>query len=332
MKTQVEKMLTQGIIRESNSLWAAPAILVPKKSLHGKTKFRFCVDFSALKVVTKFDSYPLPVFEETTSTLHGSRYFSVLDCYSGFWQINIKEEHKERTGFTAPFGHYEFNRLPFGLSNSPANFQRLIDLVLKNLIGNECYVYIVDVIIFSKSTEEHAARLENALQRFDQANLQLNPGKCAFAQPQVQYLGYVLSENGVSASADKVKAIENYPTPKNARDVRAFLGFPSFYRKLVPNFAETAKPLTALTRKNQKFVCGPSQQDVFRNLKDKLCTTPVLAYPDFSLPFILTTGASKIAVAAILSYVQDGIEWPIAYASRQMNKASKNIQPQKLRC
>ena len=155
---------------------------------------------------------------------------------------------------------------------------------------------------------------------------------CVFAQPQVQYLGYVLSENGVSASADKVKAIENYPTPKNARDVRAFLGFPSFYRKLVPNFAETAKPLTALTRKNLEFFGGPSQQEAFRDLKDKLCTTPVLTYPDFSLPFILTTGASKIAVAAILSYVQDGIEWPIAYASRQMNKASKNIQPQKLRC
>ena len=194
-----------------------------------------------------------------------------------------------------------------------------MDLVLKNLIDNECYVYIDDVIIFSKYAE--VARLENVLQRFDQANLQLHPGKCAFAQPQVQYLGYVLSHNGVSASADKMKAIVNYPTAKNARDVRTFLGLASVYRKLVPNFAETAKPLTALTRKNQEFVWGLSQQ---KELEYKLCTTPVLSYPDFCLLFILTADASKTTVAAILSQVQEGIERPMAYASRQTNEAEQN--------
>jgi hypothetical protein len=125
-------MLKKEIIRPSSSPWAAPAILVPKKSESGKPKFRFCVDFRALNAVTKFDSYPLPRFDETTSTLFGSKYFTVLDCYSCFWQVNIKEEHKERTAFTVPSGHYEFNRLPFGLSNSPSDFQRLMD-VLKNL-------------------------------------------------------------------------------------------------------------------------------------------------------------------------------------------------------
>ena len=122
------------------------------------------MDIRALNAVTKFDPYPLPRFEQTTSVLHGSMYFSVLDCYSGFWQVPIKEQHKERTGFTVPFGHYEFNRLPFGLSNSPSNFQRLMDVVLRNLIGVQCYVFIDDIIIFSKSAEEHAARLENVLE------------------------------------------------------------------------------------------------------------------------------------------------------------------------
>ena len=217
MKTQIEDMLRKGVIRESSSPWSAPALLVPKRSPDGRPKFRFCVDFRALNSVTKFDPYPLPVFEETTSALFGSKYFSVLDCYSGFWQVPIKEEHRERTGFSVPFGHYEFNRLPFGLSNSPANFQRLMDTVLKNLIGSEAYVFIDDIVLFSKSAEEHAVRLEHVLQRFDKANLQLHPGKCVFAQPQVKYLSYELSEYGVSASADKVKAVKDIQPRKTLK-------------------------------------------------------------------------------------------------------------------
>ena len=173
--------------------------------------------------------------------------------------------------------------------------------ILRNLIGVQCYVFIDDIIIFSKSAEEHAARLENVLERFDKGNLQLHPGKCEIAQPRVNYLGYVLSDNGVSASADKMKAVKNYPTPRSPKEVRAFLGLASFCWRLVPNFAESAKHLTKLTRKNQEFVWGPSQQEAFENLKTKLCTTPVLAYPNFDLPFILTTDASKVAVAAFLS-------------------------------
>ena len=129
-------MLQTGVIRPSSSPWSVPAILVPKTLQDGKPNFRFCVDFRALNAVTKFDSYPLPRFDETTSTLFGSKYFTILDCYSGFWQVNIKEEHKERTAFTVASGHYEFNRLSFGLSNSPSNFQRLMDVVLKNLEQN----------------------------------------------------------------------------------------------------------------------------------------------------------------------------------------------------
>ena len=323
MQSQVQKMLDKGVIRPSNSPWSAPALLVPKKSADGKPKYRFCVDFRALNAVTKFDSYPLPVIDETTAGLHGSKYFTVLDCFSGFWQVNIKEEHRERTGFTVPSGHYEFNRLPFGMSNSPANFQRLMDTVLKNLVGTECFVYIDDIVIFSSTAEEHALRLENVLRRFDQANLQLHPGKCVFAQPRVQYLGFVLSEDGISASPDKIKAVKDYPVPQNVKDVRAFLGLSSFYRRLVPNFADIAKPLTTLTRKDQKFVWGPSQQQAFQSMKDKLCTTPVLAYPNFKLPFILATDASGVGVAAILSQVQNGQERVIAYASRQLNSAEQ---------
>jgi hypothetical protein len=204
-----------------------------------------------------------------------------------------------------------------------------MDVVLRKIIGVECYVFIDD-IIFSKSAE-HAARLENVLERFDKANVQLHPGKCEIAHPQVNYLGYVLSENGVSASADKVKAVKKYPTPRSPKEVRAFLGLASFYRRLVSNFAEAAKPLTQLTRKNQEFIWGPCQQETFEDLKNKLCTTPVLVYPNFDIPFILTTDASKVAVAAILSQEQDGIERPIAYASRQI-RLCKLILRQNQKC
>ena len=159
----------------------------------------------------------------------------MLDCYSGFWQVSIKEEHKQRTAFTVPSGHYEFIRLPFGLSNSPANFQRLMDTVLRSLVGSECWVFLDDVVIYSKTIEEHAQRLENILHRLDKANLQLHPEKCKFVHSRVQYLGFVLSEKGVSASDDKVKAEKEYPVHKNVRDVTAFIGLASFYRQLVRN-------------------------------------------------------------------------------------------------
>jgi len=242
MEAQVENMLNKGIIRSCSSPWSAPAILVPKKTTDGKQKYRFCVDFRALNAATKYDPHPLPVFEETTSTLFGSKYFSVLNCYSGFWQVPINKEYKEHTGFMVPQGHYEFNRLPFGLSKSPSNFQRLMDIVLWNLVGTECWVLTDDVIAFSKSAEEHALRLENVQRRFDEASLQLHPKKCVFAQPKVQYLGFVLSEYGVSASTDKVTAVREYPTPTNVREIRAFLGLESFYRRLIPNLHRLQNP------------------------------------------------------------------------------------------
>jgi len=145
MQSQVQTIFDKGVIRKSHSPWSAPAFLVPKKSAHGKPKCRFCVDFSALNSVTKLNSYPVPNFEETVSTLYGSKYFTVLDFYSGFWQLHIAESHKEGTAFSAPSGHYEFQRLPFGLANSLANFQRLMDTVLRDLIGPQCWAFI-DII------------------------------------------------------------------------------------------------------------------------------------------------------------------------------------------
>ena len=204
-----------------------------------------------------------------------------------------------------------------------------MDLVLKDLVGTDVCIYLDELILFYKTTEEHEEKLERVLERFERSNLHLHPGKCVIAQHQVKCLGYLLREKRVSASSDKKDAVKNYPTPRNAKDVRAFLGFASFYGRLVQKFAETAKPLTKLTRKGQEIHGRPSQQVAFDELKTKLCTTPVLAYPNFELPVILTTDASKVAIADILSQMQNGLERPVAYASRQLNKAEQAFSASK---
>ena len=187
----MQKISDKGVICPSHSPWSSPVVLVPKKSENGVPKYRFCVDFRALNAVTKYDSYPLPLFEETTSTLSGSKYFSVLDCYSGFWQIrvDIHEPHREKTAFSVPsLGHYQFNRLPYGLSNSPASFQRLMDLVLKNLTGTECWVFIDYVIVYSDTAEEHAKRLSDVFERFSRANFATSTREMCLCKGQ----GYIL--------------------------------------------------------------------------------------------------------------------------------------------
>jgi hypothetical protein len=181
MDNLVQDMLNKGVIEESNSPWNAPAILVPKKLLDGKPKYRFCVNFRALNAVTQFDTYPLPLIEQGSSAMHGSKYFSTIDMYSGFWQVKIAPEDKIKTAFSTPSGYYHFQRLPYGLSNSTSSFQRLMDVVLRNLTGEFCYVFIDDILVFADTIEEHARRLDKVLQHFEKANLLLQPGKCTFA-------------------------------------------------------------------------------------------------------------------------------------------------------
>jgi hypothetical protein len=197
MEEQVDNMLKRGVIGESTSPWSAPALLVPKKSLDGKLKYRFCVNFRALNKVTKFDSYPLPLLDDATASPAGSQYFSVLDCHSGFWQIEIREEDKEKTAFLVPSGHCDFNRLLFGLSNSRATFERLIELILAKLTGKECWVFVDDTIVFGCTACEHAERLAHVLERFEKANLRLQPKKCTSAASKLEYLGHVPGRDGV---------------------------------------------------------------------------------------------------------------------------------------
>src|SRR5215469_9786661 len=166
--------------------------------------------------------YELPIFEETISTLYGSRYFTSLDLESGYWQVKVAGADQEKTAFSTRSGSYCFRSLPFGLANAPSTFQRLMDVVLKELQGREAYVFLDDILVYSENIEQHALRLEHVLERFEKANLLLQPAKCSFAKAEVQYLGYIISKDGISASPDKLKAVREYPTPTNVKEVRAF--------------------------------------------------------------------------------------------------------------
>lgn len=317
-------MLDKGVIVPSSSPWSAPVVLVPKKTTDGTLKYRFCTDFRALNEVTKGDAYPLPLIQETLENLGNSRYYTTLDLASGYHQIPIAAEDQEKTGFTTVGGHFEYQRMAFGLTGAPATFQRYMDNLLASLKGTECLVYLDDVIIFSTTINQHAERLIHVLDTFQRANLKVNLEKCKFAQASVNYLGHLVTAEGVKPDPSKIEAIKGFPQPRNVREVRGFLGLAGYYRRFIPNFAEIAKAITALTKKDVKFRWGEEQEKSFNQLKSALCSDSVLVYPDFEKGFILATDASNTALGAVLSQEYEGEERPVAYASRQMNSAERN--------
>ena len=204
VKEMIDDMLEKNIIRPSSSPWAAPVVLVPKRSPDGCEKIRFCTDFRRLNSVTHGDTYPIPNIVETIESLADAKYFSKIDLFSGFWQVEIEEKDKEKTAFCTPFGSYEYNRLAFGLLGAPATYQILMDGVLSGLKGVSCFVYLDDIILFSSTIEEHAVHLKEVLERLRDANLKAHPLKCTFAVDKVEYLGHVVTRDGVLMDPRKV--------------------------------------------------------------------------------------------------------------------------------
>ena len=320
VNSEVDKMLSQGVIQQSNSPWSSPIVMVQKKD----GSWRFCIDYRKVNAHTHRDAYPLPRIDETLDSLSGATYFSTLDLASGYWQVEMAERDKEKTAFSTPYGHYEFNVMPFGLTNAPATFQRLMECVLSGLTLSECLIYLDDIIIFSATFSEHVARLRNVLQRLRNANLKLKPSKCCFAQSSVKYLGHIVSRKGVHADPEKVEAVFNYPSPKDLKELNHFLGLTSYYRRFIEGYAKIAVPLHKLRQKGNNFCWNDNCEKAFIELKSRLMNSPILSYPDFSLPFVLSTDASDAAVGAVLSQVKEGRECVVAYWSRQLQKAERN--------
>jgi transposase InsO family protein len=324
VEQQVQELQDKGIISPSVSPWSAPVVLVKKKTSSGEIKYRFCTDFRSLNAVTKIDVYPLPLINETLEQLGQSKYFTTLDLTSGYHQVPIAPEDREKTAFTTEGGHFEYNRLPFGISNAPSTFQKLMDELLGKIKGLECFVYLDDIIIFSSSITEHADRLENVLRKLREANLKVNLDKCTIAKEAVKYLGHVVTREGIKPDPTKIEAVEKFRTPRNLKELKSFLGLAGYYRRFIQNYADKAKPLTALTTKESAFLWGAAQQSAFEVLKKELCSDHVLIYPDFKDKFILATDCSNYAMGAVLSQRRDGGEKPICYISRQLNQAEQN--------
>ena len=216
---QVDDMLQRGIIQESVSPWSSPVVLVKKKN----GEMRFCVDFRAINKVTKKDSFPMPLVADTLDALSGTQYFSILDLKSGYWQIELHPSAREKTAFVTHNGLYEFLVMPFGLTNCGASFQRLMGHILRSLEYRFALIYIDDIIIFSKSVEEHLVHLEEVFTRLREANVKLNPKKCSFVKQKVEYLGHVVTPEGGMPNPEKVRVVRDFPAPKNIKELRAAL-------------------------------------------------------------------------------------------------------------
>ena len=336
VKAHLQEMVEVGAIRKSFSPWASAVVLVRKKD----GGLRFCIDLRKLNNRTVKDGYSLPRIEDTLDCLHGAVWFSTLDLKSGYWQVELKEEAKPLTAFTVgPLGFWECERMPFGLTNAPATFQRLMESCLSELHLNWCIIYLDDIIVFSRTPEEHIHRLRAVFEKLKAAGLKLKPSKCDFFKKEIKYLGHVVSEQGVSTDPDKIKAVTEWPQPTTVTKVRSFLGFVSYYRRFIPNFSKVAKPLNQLLqnlegtpsqKKKFKVHWGPESQEAFEALQ-RLCTeSPVLAYADFKAPFILHSDASGEGLGAVLYQVQEGRQRVIAYASRSLSKSEKNYPVHKL--
>lgn len=321
---QVRKMLDDGIVRHSTSHYNSPIMLVPKKSNQDEKKWRLVVDFRQLNKKILGDKFPLPRIDEILDHLGRAKYFTTLDLMSGFHQIELEEDSKKFTAFSSSNGHYEFNRLPFGLNISPNSFQRMMTIALSGLPPECAFLYIDDIIVVGCSINHHISNLENVFSKLRHFNLKLNPAKCNFFGTDVTYLGHHVSEQGIQPDKTKFEAIEKYPRPENADDVRRFVAFANYYRRFLPQFAKIANPLNRLLRKNQPFIWSDICENAFQEIKTKLLSPEILQFPDFEKTFILTTDASKVACGAILSQGHGDIDLPVCYASRTFTKGESN--------
>ena len=334
VKNHLQEMLDMGVIQKSFSSWASPVVLARKKN----GKLRFCVDLRGVNKKTQRDAHPIPRIEETLDRLKGATIFSSIDLKCGFWEVEITDRAKPYTAFTCgPLGFYECARMPFGLTNAPATFQRLMESCLGDLHLQCCLIYLDDVIVFSSSPEEHLASLDKVFRRFAEAGLKIRIEKCNFFQSEVEYLGHVVSSEGVKPNRERIAAVQNWKVPTNLSELRSFLGFASYYRKFIKNFAKIARPLYARlsgepSRKAASVKIGwdDESQEAFDILKRKVCEAPCLAFPDFTQPFLLKTDASGGGLGAVLYQIQEGKERVIAYASRSLQPAETRYPAYKL--
>lgn len=327
VRDMVQELIENDIAEESKSSYASPIILVTKKT----GGYRMCVDFRSLNRKTKKDHFPMPRIDDQLDMLNGNKYYTSLDLASGYYQIPLRAECRHLTAFVTPDGLYQFKKMPFGLVNSPAVFQRTINKVLGNTRFKSTLAYMDDILIPGRDFEEELERLEDAFKLLRDAGLTLNLKKCNFFKEELEYLGYEISVSGIRPGKGKIIAVEQFPTPRNVHEVRQFIGLASYFRKFIKNFAIIARPLTDLTRKECTWCWDTDQQSSFKELKDALIQRPLLGIYDPSNETYLHTDASKHGLAGILIQKSEtGLIKPIAYYSRKTTIDEQNYHAYEL--
>lgn len=322
MEHYIRDSLAAGIIRPSSSPVGAGFFFVDKKD---KT-LRPCIDYRGLNNITVKNKYPLPLIDSAFTPLHGTTIFTKLDLRNAYHLVRIREGDEWKTAFNTPLGHFEYLVMPFGLTNAPAVFQALINDVLRDFLNRFVFVYLDDILIFSKTPQEHEQHVRQVLQRLLENKLYVKAEKCDFHTSKVSFLGFVVESGQVKADTEKVKAVADWPIPSSRKQLQRFLGFANFYRRFIKNFSRVVAPLTKLTSPSKQFCWTPEAQSAFTTLKDLFTSAPVLRQPDPSRQFVVEVDASETGVGAVLSQRFDPHNrlYPCAFFSRRLTSAEKN--------
>ena len=326
---QVAQFQQMGLVRPSTSAWSAPPVMAIKKD----GSWRFCVDYRRLNDVTVTEVYPIPRIDDTLDFMAGVTWFAVFDAAQGYHQVEVAEEDVPKTAFTTRGGTFEWIRMPMGLKNAPVTFQRLMDSLLAGLKWSICMVYIDDIIVIGKSFGEFLSNLTAVLSRLAAARVSLRADKTRLALTEVVFLGHVVGRDGVRPDPEKLRAVREYPVPQTAVAMMSFLGLCGWYRRFVRGYVEYEVLLRPYTRpEREPIVLDEAAMRAFVALKEALCGDPVLAYPDFTQPFLLQTDASDVGVAAILSQRVDRRERVVSYAARALNARERRFTVSEKEC
>ena len=318
-RKQIADYMEKKHIRASGSAYGAPVIFVRKKD----GTLRMCIDYRKLNKQTKKDRYPMPRIDELLDQLLGARVFTKLDLRSGYHQVRIAEEDIHKTAFRTRYGHFEFTVMPFGLTNAPATFQRMMNKALAPFIDKFVVVYLDDILIFSRSEEEHVEHLRAVLQKLREEKFYCKRSKCEFGVQSVEYLGHTVGPDGVHMDASKIKAVVEWPTPENVKHVRSFLGLAGYYRRFIAKYAQRTHALSELLKQNVAWTWTKAQQDAFEDIKAAMTSAPVLAIPDPALPYEVTTDSSAFGLGAVLQQDQGNGLQPCAFLSHKLSDAER---------
>ncbi|KAL7287791.1 hypothetical protein TKK_0018168 [Trichogramma kaykai] len=332
IEDQVTKLLEIGLIEESYSPFAAPVTLVFKKEENKKS--RLCIDFRELNKIITPQAQPFPLIQDLIIKARNCEFFSTFDINSAFWSIPLRIKDRSKTGFVTQDGHFQWTCLPFGMKTSPAIFQRILSGILRKYRLSDFAVnYIDDILIFSRSFEEHIEHIAKVLEAIISEGFKLKFTKCRFAEKFVKYLGHIIGCNTVKPLKDNLTAIKSFPTPKNQKNIRQFLRKVNFYHEYIPRITTILEPLHSLLKKDKPFVWSDACERAFEEVKNLLCSQPVLEIFDQELPIIIYSDASLEGIGAVLKQKQrNGEEKTVEYFSRKLNEAQKKKKAVFLEC